>query len=144
MSDKQDIRNEIDAEVTKIQFIITRKVIMMEYHTVDARSQADAIRIVEDGHDDYDTHYSEQYIPKFDSMLYTYKCPNIHNGWTDVASDIEVGSFNWHYNGMCVGEFTDEDARMCHECAGALANGYRALTREELQHLSDSYGVVIE
>ena len=138
MSDKQD------AEVTKIQFIITRKVIMMEYHTVDARSQADAIRIVEDGHDDYDTHYSEQYNPKFDSILYTYKCPYIHNGWTEVTSDVEVGSFKWYYNGMCEGEFTDEDARMCHECAGALANGYRALTKTELQYLSDEYGVVIE
>ena len=45
---------------------------------------------------------------------------------------------------MCEGEFTDEDAEMCHECAGALANGYRALTKTELQYLSDEYGVVIE
>jgi len=129
----------------KKQYIMTRKVTNVEQFIVDASSKAEAARLIEDECLDYDDiSHLHQTIPKFEEYLYTYQCPNIHNGWTDVASDIEVGSFNWHYNGMCEGEFTDEDAEMCHECAGALANGYRALTKTELQYLSDEYGVVIE
>ena len=140
MNDKTNNNKEI---VVKKQFIVTRKVIMIEYHTVDANSKSEAVRMVdEDEVDDYETHYSEQYNPKFDSILYTYKCPNIHNGWTNVASDVEVGSFKWHYNGMCEGVYQNKDAEMCHECAGALANGYRALTQIELQYLSVTYGIV--
>lgn len=138
------MNNNGDAVVDK-QFIITRKVIMIEYHTVDADTRAEAIRMVENGSvEDYETYYSEQYKPKFDSILLTYQCSNKHNGWTSVASDVEVGSNRWHYNGMCRGVYQDEDAGMCHKCAEALANGYRPLRQDELQYLSDSYGVVIE
>jgi len=118
---------------------------MIEYHMVEANSEAEAIRMVEKGGDeDYETHYLEHYKPKFDSMILTYECPNIHNGWTDVALDVVIGSFGWHYNSMCDGVYQDKDAGMCHHCAEALANGYRPLTRYELRYLSDSYGVVIE
>ena len=137
------LNNNGDVVVGK-QFIITRKVISIEYHTVDADTRAEAIRIVEDGHDDYESYYSHQHNPKFDSILLTYKCSNKHNGWTSVASDVEVGSFGWHYNGMCRGVYQDEDAGMCHACAEGLAKGYRPLTQDELQFLSDTYGVVIE
>lgn len=130
--------------VVKKQFIITRKVIMMEYHTVDADSKAEALGMVEEYHDEYETNFHDQSKPKFDSILLTYQCSNIHNGWTSVASDVEVGSNRWHYNGMCKGVYQDEDAEMCHECAGALAKGHRPLRQDELQYLSDSYGVVIE
>jgi len=132
-----------ERKVVKTQYIITRKVVMMEYHTVDANSKSEALRMVEDYHEEYETHYHDQRMPKFDSILLTYECPNKHNGWTSVASDVEVGTFRWHYNGMCVGEFTDEDAEMCYECAGALAKGHRPLTQDELQYLSDTYSVVI-
>ena len=138
------MNNNGDAVVEK-QFIITRKVIEIEYHTVDANSKAEAIRMVEDHEShQYETHYSEQYKPKFDSILLTYECSNKHNGWTNVASDVEIGSFGWHYNGMCKGVYQDEDAEMCHQCAEALAKGYRPLTQDELQYLSDTYNVVIE
>jgi|TARA_R110000851_G_scaffold291230_1_gene445544 hypothetical protein len=130
--------------VVKKQFIITRKVIMMEYHTVDADSKAEALGMVEEYHDEYETNFHDQQKPKFDSILLTYQCSNKHNGWTNVASDVEVGSNRWHYNGMCNGVYQDEDAEMCHECAGALAKGHRPLRQDELQYLSDSYGVVIE
>ena len=133
-----------EKKVVNTEYLITRKVVSIEYHRVEANSKADAIRIVEDGHDDYDTYYSNQHNPKFHSMILTYECPNIHNGWTDVALDVEVGSFDWHYNGMCDGVYQDEDAEMCHECVYAKTNGYRPLTQKELQHLSDRYGVVIE
>jgi hypothetical protein len=128
----------------KKQYIMTRKVTNVEQFIVDASSKAEAARLIEDECLDYDDiAHLHQTIPKFEEYLYTYQCPNIHNGWTDVASDIEVGSFNWHYNDMCHGEYTDEDAEICYKCAGALAKGYRALTQDELQYLSDTYGVVI-
>ena len=131
------------SEPIKKQYIMTRNVTNTERFIVDASSKVEAARIVEDEYPDPDDvfHY-RQSNPKFEEYLYTYQCPNIHNGWTDVASDIEVGSFNWHYTDMCSGEYTDEDAEMCHECAGALANGYRALTQIELQYLSVTYGIV--
>ena len=136
----------------KKQYIMARKVTNTESFIIDASSKVEAALIIEETILDDAGKYPEpddvfnytQGKPKFVEYLYTYQCPNIHNGWTDVASDIEVGSFNWHYNNMCSGEYTDEDAEMCHECAGALANGYRALTQTELQYLSDEYGVVIE
>jgi len=137
------MNNNGDAVVKK-HFIITRKVINIEYHTVDADTKTEAIRIVEDGHYDYESFYSHQHNPKFDSILLTYQCSNKHNGWTEVASDVEVGSNRWHYNSMCKGLYQDEDAEMCYECAGALAKGYRPLTQDELQYLNDTYGVVIE
>ena len=131
--------------VVKKQFIITRKVVSIEYHTVDADSRAEALRTVHEYESyEYETNYLEEYNAKFDSILLTYRCPNIHNGWTSVASDVEVGSNRWHYNGMCSGKYQDEDAEMCHECAGALAKEHRPLTQDELQYLSDTYGVVIE
>ena len=137
------MNNNGDTVLTK-QFIITRKVIMMEYHTVDADTKAEALGMVEDYHDHYETHYHDQQKPKFDSISLTYQCSNIHNGWTSVPSDVHIGSNRWHYNGMCKGVYQDEDAEMCYECAGALAKGHRPLTQDELQYLSDSYGVVIE
>ena len=49
------MNNNGDAVVDK-QFIITRKVIMIEYHTVDADTRAEAIRMVENGSvEDYET-----------------------------------------------------------------------------------------
>jgi len=131
-------------KVVDTQYIITRKVVSVEYHIVDANSKAEAIRIVEHGHDDYEEHYSHQHNPQFDSILLTYECPNIHNGWTDVALDVVVGTFQWHYNGMCKGVYQGEDAEMCSECHSSVAQGHRPLTREELQYLSDTYSVVIE
>tara|TARA_R110002072_G_scaffold44161_10_gene123861 strand:- start:867 stop:1274 length:408 start_codon:yes stop_codon:yes gene_type:complete len=133
-----------EKKVVNTEYLITRKVVSIEYHRVEANSKAEAIRIVEDGHEDYDTYYSNQHNPKFHSIILIYECPNKHNGWTDVALDVEVGSFDWHYNGMCKGVYQDEDAEMCHECVCAKTNGYRPLTQTELQYLSDSYGVVIE
>lgn len=118
----------------------------IEYHRVDADSKAEAIRMVdEDESDNYETYFSDQYKPKFESIELTYECPNKYNGWTDVALDVEVGSSRWHYIGMCEGEYLgDNYAGMCSECACAKHNGYRPLTQDELQYLSDSYGVVIE
>ena len=139
-----DMTNKNERKVVNTQYIITRKVVSIEYHTVDANSRAEALRTVKDYHENYETHYSQEYNPKFDSILLTYECPNIHNGWTSVASDVAVGSNRWHYNGMCSGKYQDEDAKMCHECAGALAKEHRPLTQDELQYLNDTYGVVIE
>lgn len=137
--------NDNGDAVVKKQFIITRKVISIEYHTVDADTKTEAIRMVDEHESyEYETYYSEQYNPKFDSILLTYECSNKHNGWTEVASDLKPDDRGWHYNGMCKGVYQDEDAEMCYECAGALAKGYRPLTQDELQYLNDRYGVVIE
>lgn len=138
-------------KVVSTQYIITRKVVSIEYHTVDANSKAEALRIVEDGHEDYESHYSHQHNPKFESVSLTYECPNIHNGWTDVALDVDIGSFQWHYNGMCKGVYSDLDypknAGMCYECVCAKANGWRPLTQKELQYVNneiDADGVMFE
>lgn len=131
--------------VVKKQFIITHKVVNIEYHTVDADSKAEAIRMVDEYESyEYTTDYDGHYHPKFDSILLTYQCSNIHNGWTDVASDLKPDDRGWHYNGMCKGVYQDKDAGMCHVCANAPSLGYRALTQDELQYLSDTHGVVIE
>ena len=128
----------------KKQYIMTRKVTNVEQFMVDASSKAEAARLIEDECLDYDDiSHLHQTIPKFEEYLYTYQCPNIHNGWTEVSSDLKPNDRGWYYNDMCSGEYTDEDAEMCHECAGALAKGHRPLTQDELQYLSDSYGVVI-
>ena len=127
------------------QFIIRRKQTVEHYYTVEADSKVEAIRMVDDEEVwDYEEHYIGQTKAKFDSMLLTYQCSNKHNGWTSVASDVEVGSNRWHYNGMCKGVYQDEDAEMCHHCASALAKGHSPLTQDELQWLNDTYNVVIE
>jgi len=139
-----EANNNEDVVVGK-QYIITRKRTMIDTYIVDAGSKTEAIRMVEDYECEYDdSYFDNETKPKFDSILYTYKCPNIHNGWTEVSSDLKPNDGRWHYNGMCEGVYQNKDAEMCHECAGALAKGHRPLTQDELQYLSDSYGVVIE
>lgn len=127
-------------KIVNTEYLITRKVVMIEYHRVEANSKAEAIRMVDKGGDeDYETYYSEQYKPKFHSIIPTYECPNKGNGWTNVALDVEIGSFGWHYNGMCDVVYQDEDAGMCHECVRAKTNGYRPLTQDELQYIRSGY-----
>jgi len=139
-----------EKKVVNTQYIITRKVVSIEYHKVDANSKAEALRIVEeDGSDDYESYYSHQHKPKFDSFLRTYECPNKHNGWTSASLDVEIGSIQWHYNGMCVGGYPEgnyhvQGDEMCSVCKHAKQNGYRLLTQDELQYLSDTYELVIE
>jgi hypothetical protein len=136
--------NNGDIVVDK-QFIITRKRTMIDTYIVDAGSKTEAIRMVEDYECEYeDSYFDNETKPKYDSVLFTYQCSNIHNGWTEVSSDLKPDDRRWHYNGMCRGVYQDKDAEMCYECAGALAKGYRPLTQEELQYLSDTHGVVIE
>jgi len=127
-------------KIVNTEYLITRKVVSIEYHRVEANSKAEAIRMVDDGHDNYESYYSHQHNPQFDSMLLTYECPFIHNGWTSVASDVEVGSNRWHYNGMCKGVYQDEDEEtgMCDVCAEALKKGYRILRKDELEYLKDT------
>jgi len=134
-----------EKKVVKTQYLITRKQTVEHYYTVEADSKAEALRMVDDEEVwDYEEHYVGQTKAKFHNIILTYECSNKHNGWTNVASDVEVGSFGWHYNGMCTGVYNDVDVGMCFECLCAKTNGYRPLTQTELQYLSDSYGVVIE
>ena len=127
------------------QYIITQKRTMIDRYIVDAGSKTEAIRMVEDYEcETDDSFWDDECKPKFDSILLTYRCPNIHNGWTEVASDLKPDDRGWHYNGMCKGVYQDEDAEMCYQCASALAKEHRPLRQDELQYLSDKHGVVIE
>lgn len=148
-----DTTNKNERKVVNSQYLITRKVINVEYHYVDTNdnfgkplSKAAAMRAVRDDETvAYETHYLGQNYPKFESMLHTYECPNKGTGYTDVASDIEAGTFAWHYNGMCNGTYQDKDTGICYVCAGATpAKGYRKLTHEELQYIKEHFGVDIE
>ena len=128
-------------KVVNTQYIIRRKQTVEQYYTVDANSKAEAIRMVDDEEVwDYEEHYIGQTKAKFDSIVLTYECYNKHNAWTEVAYNVEVGSRDWHYNGMCDGVYQDEDAGMCCECARAKHNGYRPLTQKELQYIK-TYGM---
>ena len=140
-------------EVIRVQYLLTRRRWEEDCFTVDAKygkesmfpnatvSKAEAIRRVEDYEvEAHHTSYLKDTKPKVAGIIYTYKCRNTGNVYTDLPIDTEhnVGDFRWHYTEKCEGRYQDDDVnKVCRPCRQAEAKGHRLLTDKELHDLNE-------
>lgn len=124
----------------KTIYTVKQKRVVEDYYTIEATSKAEALRKFEDGDHDHDceSYTDKKHKPSIEYQYDILECPNKGEGWTDVYHAVEVGSREWHFNGKCKGERT-EDQKHCHLCTNAMHNGLRLLTLEEKKYLSETY-----
>jgi hypothetical protein len=128
-------------EKERTEFIITVRETNDRWFTVEADSKAEAIEMVENYDVDSDgTTWVRDCKPKVQMVRVWVACPYKGKGWTSVSEDVEPNTFDWHYNGRCMGVMVEGNKTgTCTKCESARQNGHRLLTRDEIAYLKASY-----
>lgn len=132
----------------KTYYTVKQKRVVEDYYTIEATSKAEALRKFEDNRYDYDCEsYTDKVYKASAEKLYDIlECPNKGEAWTSIPLSQIAGidfakkgwSFDWHYNGKCKGERT-EDETHCYNCRSSMLKGHRLLSLEEKKYLKRTY-----